>query len=46
MAEMAGAKLVRKALPFSMETAMNNCGRLIAAEGWRVHKEHIADPEK
>lgn len=45
MAEMSGAKIVRKALPFSMEKAMNSCGKLIAAEAWCVHQAYIADPE-
>lgn len=44
MVEMAGARIVREAPPFDFQDMMRDCGKLIAAEGWRVHKEYIQDP--
>ncbi len=46
MVEMAGAKIVREAPPFSFGDMMRDCGKLIAAEGWRVHKDYIQDPSQ
>ena len=44
MVQIAGARIVREKPPFRFHEAMNDCGKLIAAEGWRVHKEYIQDP--
>jgi len=46
MVEMAGATILREAPPFSFEQAMSDCGKLIAAEGWRLHKDYIQDPSQ
>ncbi len=44
MVEMAGARIVREAPPFDFTEMMQACGKLIAAEGWRVHRAYIQDP--
>ncbi|AHG62907.1 glutamyl-tRNA(Gln) amidotransferase subunit A [Advenella mimigardefordensis DPN7] len=45
MVDMAGATIIREAPPFNFQQAMSDCGKLIAAEGWRVHRDYIQDPD-
>lgn len=39
-----GAKVIVRQLPFGLEDLMNKAGKIIACEGYQVHKDYISDP--
>ncbi|PLC49997.1 amidase [Pollutimonas subterranea] len=39
-----GAKIIVRPLPFGIEDLMTKAGKIIACEGYHVHKEYISEP--